>query len=82
MRVGRGGALGTPPLPLLTLIHRITEKVNSRKFAYLTREGASGSAWAAGPRKTLRAIHPPPTSANSAPTTEPTTENGQEISGA
>jgi hypothetical protein len=49
----------------------------------ITGHEASGRDPGRGlPRKALRAIHPPPTSANSAPTTEPTAGNGPEISGA
>ena len=45
--------------------------------------GIRARSWSGVPRNALRAIHPPPTtSANSAPTTEPTTGNGPEISGA
>jgi hypothetical protein len=50
--------------------------------AYLTRGAAAGSARALGPRKTLRAIHPPPTSASSAPTIDPAIEKGPATSGA
>ena len=44
--------------------------------------GIGTRSWPGVPRKALRAIHPPPTSASSAPATEPTTGNGPEISGA
>jgi hypothetical protein len=43
--------------------------------------GIRARSWPGVPRKALRAIRPPPTSASSAPTTEPTTGNGPEISG-
>ena len=51
--------------------------MSSPKLCYLTRGCASACTRAGGElRKTLRAIHPPPTSASNAPTTGPTTDNG------
>src|SRR5215210_7779101 len=48
----------------------------SKTFGYLTRGTAWASALSADPRTTLRAIHPPPTSASNAPTTGPATDKG------
>jgi hypothetical protein len=66
-----------PPKCLGEEIPRTCALSGSRTFSYLTRGSASARIWAGGElRMTLRAIHPPPTSASSAPTTGPTTETG------